>query len=159
MTEVVSFRAISAKANTMTAVSAPPVRALRIVIVDDDAGVRALLRALLRTAGSDVVAEIDDGDGAAAAVLESEPDLVIVDYHMARVDGIDATRAIQAARPGTRIVAFTSSDDAAVANAFLGAGALRHFDKLRYEDLMRFVAELTASSVAAQLAGTANAAT
>ena len=113
---------------------------MRIAIVDDNADIRMLLRKLLEAATSDtVVAEVDDGDGAAQAVARSHPDLVIVDYHMARVDGVEATRQIKAVAPSVEIVAFTSTDDEAVVAAFLGAGASRHFDKTAIDDLLAYI--------------------
>jgi DNA-binding NarL/FixJ family response regulator len=113
---------------------------MRIALVDDNANIRSLLRELLeiKTSGT-VVAEVDDGDGAAQAVAESQPDLVIVDYHMARVDGVEATRRIKAVRPSAEIVAFTSTYDDAVIAAFLAAGASRHFDKSAIDDLLEYI--------------------
>ena len=117
---------------------------MRVTIVDDNAQIRALLRTLVETeTGARVVGEADDGDHAAQAVLEAEADLVIVDYRMERVDGIEATRQILATCPTARVVAFTSADDEAVAAGFLAAGAVRHFDKAQIDELIAFIRELS----------------
>jgi DNA-binding NarL/FixJ family response regulator len=114
--------------------------ALRIAVIDDNAPVRLLLRQLLEADGTiSVVAEGEDGDCAPGVVVESEAEIAIVDYHMRRVDGVEATRRIRAARPSIEIVAFTSTDDRAVIAAFFAAGASRHFDKTAINDLVAFV--------------------
>jgi CheY-like chemotaxis protein len=59
------------------------------------------------------------------------------------MDGIEATRRIRAARPSVEIVAFTSTEDEAVAAAFVAAGASRHFDKLAIDELVAYVRSLT----------------
>jgi DNA-binding NarL/FixJ family response regulator len=123
--------------------SSHPVR-LRIAIIDDNAPIRLVLRKLLEAAAAvTVVGEGEDGDCAARVVVESEADVAIVDYHMPRVDGVEATRRIRAARPSVEIVAFTSTEDEAVAAAFVAAGASRHFDKLAIDELVAYVRSLT----------------
>src|SRR4051794_30394466 len=98
--------------------SSPHPAWLRIAIIDDNAPIRLLLRRLLEAdGGAVVVGEGEDGECAARVVTESAADLVIVDYHMPRVDGVEATRRIREARPSAEIVAFTSTDDEAVAAA------------------------------------------
>jgi len=108
--------------------------------VDDKADIRRLLRQLLETVtSSTVVAEADDGDVAAQTVATSDADMVILDYHMPRVDGVEAARRIKSVRPAVEIVAFTSTADEAVVAAFLAAGASRHFDKAAVDDLLTYV--------------------
>jgi DNA-binding NarL/FixJ family response regulator len=116
---------------------------MRVALVDDNTQIRQLLRTMLEseTTGT-VVAEAEDGDVAAATVSESHADLVIMDYHMARVDGVEATRRVKRARPSAEVVAYTSTDDRAVAAAFLEAGASRHFNKTAIEDLIAYIQTL-----------------
>jgi DNA-binding NarL/FixJ family response regulator len=115
----------------------------RVAIVDDNAQIRAVLRELVHTeTDARVVAEADDGDHAAAAVAEGRAELVIVDYRMARVDGIEATRRILARCPTVKVVAYTSTADISVADGFLEAGAMRHFDKTDIDGLVACLREL-----------------
>jgi len=113
---------------------------MRIALVDDNAQIRLLLRTLFEShPGCTVVGEADDGDTAAQVVAESNADLAIVDFHMARVDGVEATRRIRQACPSAEIVAYTSTSDSSVAAAFLAAGATRHFNKTAIDDLVGYI--------------------
>jgi DNA-binding NarL/FixJ family response regulator len=78
--------------------------ATRILIVDDEALVRAGLRMILSAAEDlEVVAEADDGADAVAAVRAHRPDVVLMDIRMPRLDGLAATRQVLAdARPTDR---------------------------------------------------------
>ena len=118
----------------------PSGRGLRVAIVDDKADVRALLRELLTLATSAiVVAEVDDGEHAAQAVTDSQAELVIMDYHMPRVDGVEATRRVKAVAPLSHVVAFSSAADDTVASAFGQAGAAAYFDKTQIDELVSYV--------------------
>ena len=97
---------------------------IRVLLVDDDALVRAGLRMILSSAEDlEVVGEIDDGAGAVAAVREYRPDVVLMDIRMARMDGISATEALRRlAAPPQVIVLTTFQADEQVMSA-LRAGA------------------------------------
>ncbi|GAA1173665.1 response regulator transcription factor [Ornithinimicrobium humiphilum] len=83
----------------------------RVVIIDDDALVRAGLRMMLGGPdGVDVVAEADDGDRAVEIVGKFRPDVVLMDIRMARVDGLAATRAVLQAYPSTQVLVLTTFD-------------------------------------------------
>jgi DNA-binding NarL/FixJ family response regulator len=68
-----------------------------VVIADDQALVRGGFRLILKAAGMDVLAEAADGEQAVTAVLQHQPDVVLMDVRMPRLDGIEATRRIVAA--------------------------------------------------------------
>ncbi|MFI6507619.1 response regulator [Streptosporangium sp. NPDC050855] len=73
---------------------------IRVLLVDDDAIVRAGLRLMLGGAPDvEVVAEAADGAEVPALVSAHRPDLVLMDIRMPGVDGLTATRALRA-RPG-----------------------------------------------------------
>ncbi|GAA1462586.1 response regulator transcription factor [Nocardiopsis exhalans] len=126
----------------MVAVNAP----VRVLLVDDDALVRAGLRLML--SGDDhieVVGEADDGAGVLAAVAEHRPDVVLMDVRMPGVDGIAATEELRSGAvsgpngpgggTGPQVLVLTTFDaDATVVRA-LRAGAagylLKHTDPAR----------------------------
>lgn len=99
-------------------------RPLRVLIVDDDALVRAGLSMMLDGAGGIAVAgEAADGDEVPAAADAHAPDVVLMDLRMPRVDGITATRRLRArANPPEVIVLTTFDSDENILRA-LRAGA------------------------------------
>lgn len=91
--------------------TASPAEATRVVIVDDHALVRSGLATLLRAWGYDVVGEAANGRAGVELVQECEPEVVFMDINMPELNGIEATRAIKAQFPNTRVVILTVSDD------------------------------------------------
>jgi len=83
----------------------------RLLIVDDEALVRAGLKMILESDDDlEVVAEAEDGADAAAMVKEHRPDVVLMDIRMPRLDGLAATRAVQALPDPPKIVVLTTFD-------------------------------------------------
>ncbi|GGT07276.1 DNA-binding response regulator [Planobispora rosea] len=109
----------------MTGMSSPPPgQPIRVLIVDDDALVRAGLSMIIGGAGDiTVVGEGADGDEVPELVAEHRPDVVLMDIRMPRVDGLTATERLRAAAPAPEVVILTTFHaDAQVLRA-LRAGA------------------------------------
>ncbi len=99
-------------------------RLTRILVADDHEIVRLGLRAILEARpGWKVVAEAADGKDAIAKALAVKPDVVIMDYCLPTMNGIDATRQIRARLPETEIMIFTAHDSEALVGDLLQAGA------------------------------------
>jgi DNA-binding NarL/FixJ family response regulator len=103
-------------------------RPVTVVIADDQTLVRRGFRLILKAAGIDVVAEAADGEQAVAAAAEHQPDVVLMDIRMPKVDGIEATRQIITAHPTPvdgrpRIIILTTFDLDEYVYAALTAGA------------------------------------
>lgn len=82
---------------------------IRLVIVDDNAGIRTLLGALARRdPRMEVVGEAADGAEAVDVVRSSQPDAVILDVMMPGVDGLEAITGITEVSPRTRIVMYSA---------------------------------------------------
>jgi len=109
----------------MTAVDAHPAASIRVLIVDDQALVRAGFRMILEIeADLHVVGEAVDGDQAVAQVAALGPDVVLMDVRMPGTDGIEATRRITAdASCGARVVMLTTFDMDEYVYEALKAGA------------------------------------
>lgn len=101
----------------------------RVLVVDDDALVRTLLRTILEQQGLDVVGLASDGDEVVAAVQAHHPDVVLMDLRMARVSGVEATAALQRLPEPPAVVALTSFDAQDAVLAALHAGARGYLAK------------------------------
>ncbi|MGH3282069.1 MAG: response regulator, partial [Trebonia sp.] len=97
---------------------------VRVLLVDDDALVRAGLSMMLNgAAGLVIVGEAGDGDQVPAAVAKLRPNVVLMDLRMPKVNGITATRRLRGTpRPPEVIVLTTFDADENVLGA-LRAGA------------------------------------
>jgi DNA-binding NarL/FixJ family response regulator len=70
---------------------------IRVLLVDDQALLRAGLRVLLESQDDIVVVgEADDGEEAISLARETQPDVVLMDIRMPRLDGVEATKRIAA---------------------------------------------------------------
>lgn len=99
-------------------------RKIRILLADDHALVRQGTRELLEREGDlEVVAEAGDGAEAVRLACEHSPDLALIDIAMPVLSGIDATRQIKSAKPGTSVLILTAYDDDQYIFALLEAGA------------------------------------
>ena len=82
---------------------------IKVLLVDDDALVRAGLRMILSSAEDlEVVGEADDGARVVAAVREHRPDVVLMDIRMAEMDGITATAALRHLDPRPQVIVLTT---------------------------------------------------
>jgi DNA-binding NarL/FixJ family response regulator len=95
------------------------------VLAEDHAGVAEELRRLLEPE-FDVVAIVADGDALLRVADDFRPDVIVTDIVMPGCDGIAATAALLARRPGTRVVLITVHDDPGLAKRGYAAGALAY---------------------------------
>jgi two-component system, NarL family, response regulator LiaR len=96
---------------------------LRTIVADDDPLVRRLIRDTLQMDGVTVIAEASNGREAVELALFYRPDVVVMDYMMPELDGIEATRRIYDQDPGIRVVLLTGAADDALGLRGLRAGA------------------------------------
>jgi len=95
---------------------------IKVLVVDDTTHVREMLAAILSVSGFDVVAESADGLDAVKAAETWAPDVVVVDYRMPGVDGLETARRIRARRPDQTIILHSAFVDDALASAAAQAG-------------------------------------
>ncbi|HMQ50743.1 MAG TPA: response regulator transcription factor [Anaerolineae bacterium] len=114
---------------------------IRLVLADDHAVVRSGTRELLEQQPDlIIVGEASDGEEAVRLAQELEPDVVIMDVRMPKLNGIEATRRIKSQKPGVRILVLTAHDDDEYVFALLQAGANGYLLKTaEIEELVRAI--------------------
>jgi two-component system response regulator HydG len=105
-----------------------PERVKTILVVDDEPGQRAMLRAVLTAEGYQV-AEAEDGASALAHVDAHFYDLILMDVRMAHLDGMAALKAIKVRSPGMPIVLMTAYGTVRDAVEAMKAGAYDYLTK------------------------------
>ena len=100
-----------------------PVPPLRVALADDQALVRAGLRALLQQQGIEIVFEADDGQALLDALQATPVDIVLSDIRMPGMDGIAALEALRARGDATPVLLLTTFDDAELLLRATEAGA------------------------------------
>lgn len=96
---------------------------MRVLIVDDNASMRAMLSALLGSSGYEVVGALPDGSEIMATIQRTSPDIVCLDYQLPGRDGLDILGEINAKVPQIDVVFMTASEDTAVEHKAADEGA------------------------------------
>jgi DNA-binding NarL/FixJ family response regulator len=123
---------------------------IKLMIVDDHAQTRALIRDLIGHY-VDEIRECVNGEEAATQCAEFRPDLVTMDLNMPLVGGLESTRRILARHPATRVIVITQFDSVEYRQAASSAGACHFFSKNNLVSLLSYVKQqsslLSASKV------------
>jgi two-component system chemotaxis response regulator CheY len=94
-----------------------------VIVVDDNDTTRAMLRAIMRAEGIDVVGEAKDGVSGLTMIRKLSPSLVCLDVMMPEVDGIEILTQIKAEMPDIRVLMITGSTDRETVQAAVQGGA------------------------------------
>lgn len=97
--------------------------AYRILIVDDAAFMRMMLKDILTKNGFEVVAEAADGVQAVEKYVETKPDLVTMDITMPEMDGIMALKEIKRIDPDAKVIMVSAMGQQAMVIDAIQAGA------------------------------------
>ena len=113
----------------MTAVrsSIPPALSdpVRILLVEDNKVFREALELLLGLRSDvEVVAAVGDGPEAVSAAADLHPDVVVLDFRLPGMDGVQVTSAVKAACPDTAVLCLTATASGAETDALIAAGAV-----------------------------------
>ena len=103
---------------------------IKILIIDDYEMVREQLTDLLGTFPEfEVVCSASDGRMAVTLCRMYQPDVVLMDLHMANMDGIEATKLIREEFPAIQVVILSMSTDPVSIYKVLQAGAISYLSK------------------------------
>lgn len=105
------------------------VAGLRLIIVDDDAEMRHLLRALVNELGAEVLAEADNGQIAIEQVELHDPQLILLDISMPVMGGFPAARYLHEHIPELKIILMSQYQQKEYADEALQAGARAYLVK------------------------------
>ena len=94
----------------------------RILLADDHPEVLAALRSILDKLG-EVVGMVTDGQALVEAARRLQPDLIFSDISMPRLNGLDATRALQTCAPQSKVIILTVHREAVYVSLAFNAGA------------------------------------
>jgi len=111
---------------------------MTIMIVDDNPGMRKMIRMIV-AGRSDEVVECAGGAEAVDAYPRIRPDWVLMDLAMKPMDGLDATMAILQCDPGASVVIVTQHDDPGFRRRAREAGALRYILKKNLHELISII--------------------
>lgn len=89
----------------------PADAAIKVMLVDDTDHVRRMLRNMLELDGFIVVGEAGNGPDAVASIDKAGPDVVVIDYKMPEVDGLETASRIRAKRPDQVMILYTAFVD------------------------------------------------
>jgi two-component system, NarL family, response regulator LiaR len=102
----------------------PDSKTVNLFSVEDNQVISFRLRAFLKQIGDfNLLGEATSGYEAVEQILQLKPDVVLVDIGLPDLDGINVTRRIKIALPGTRVLMLTASEDAKDVFESLDAGA------------------------------------
>lgn len=119
---------------------ASPRASARILYIDDDEGLRRLVRRALARRGYEIVGAGSGAEGLAQLDDGTSYDLVAVDHYMPGLDGLETLERIQARPDAPPVVYVTGSDESRVAVAALKAGAADYVVKALGEDFFDLLA-------------------
>ena len=96
---------------------------MKVLIVDDNFGTRAMLKIILEKTGHEVVGEAGDGDSALKAFVELRPEVVLLDIIMPGKSGVEVLGEIRKINPVAKVIMVTAVEQDAVNAELTARGA------------------------------------
>ena len=96
---------------------------MKVLIVDDSADIRSLIRVILESKGHKVVGEAEDGEGALKAFTELRPEIVLLDIIMPGMSGVEVLGEIRKLDPEARVIMVTAVEQDRVNRRLMLFGA------------------------------------
>ena len=121
---------------------------VKVFLADDSPAIRQRIGALLDAAAMDVVGEGATPETCIQGILDSHPDVVVLDHQLEGGTGLQVLKAIRTADPEVAFVVFSNNSAPAYRKRYLGEGASRFLDKsTEFDQLAGAVAEAGRRSV------------
>jgi two-component system response regulator DesR len=102
---------------------------LKVFLADDSLQVRQRINALLADASMDVVGEAASPAACISAILDTHPDVVVLDHQLEGGTGLQVLKAVRACDPAVAFVVFSNSSEPAYRRRYLHEGAACFLDK------------------------------
>jgi two-component system, chemotaxis family, chemotaxis protein CheY len=100
-----------------------------ILLVDDEPHIRKYVSLILKQLGSPIIVEAGNGEEAIAAYQREDPDLVLMDVNMPKMDGIETLRKMKELFPNCVVIMLTSLANRETIEQALELGALNYIRK------------------------------
>jgi two-component system response regulator DesR len=121
---------------------------IKVFLADDSLQIRERVNALLSTAEIAVVGEAATPDSCISGILQSHPDVVVLDVQLEGGTGLQVLKAVRRADPEVAFVVFSNNSGPAYRKRYLGEGAVRFLDKCtEFDQLAQAVATAGRRSV------------
>jgi YesN/AraC family two-component response regulator len=128
--------------------------AVRVLIAEDEAHIRTVLRAIMTALGAEIVGEAADGEDAVALAAQMRPHIVLLDINMPRLTGDAALERILAGDPHVVAIMMTAQDTLEAVRRCLDLGARDYILKSnRAEEIFRLLREAWPTYVEEALGG------
>lgn len=101
----------------------------KVLIADDATFVREILKTIVIRQGWKVIGVAEDGEDAVQKALELQPDIILMDIVMPKLNGIEAAQKILKKMPGLPIIGLSTMDNEEVMTQALGAGLVSYITK------------------------------
>jgi YesN/AraC family two-component response regulator len=119
----------------------------KVLLVDDEAHIRKFFSLVIRTLGPATVVEAANGEEAMAVYAREQPDLVLLDVNMPKVDGLQTLQQLKQVDPDCLVVMLTSLINRQTVEECLRLGAADYLRKdLPREELTTQLARIIAES-------------
>ncbi len=111
----------------------------KVIAIDDDSIIRTLLSNMLKKAGYDVITAVDGKTGLRLAIDE-DPDVVITDYQMPGMNGMEVLESLRQTKPSLPVIMLTAHGDIALTIKSMQAGAYDYLEKpIKVDELLKIV--------------------
>lgn len=100
-----------------------------IMLVDDEPHIRKYISLILKTLGAPIIVEASNGEEAIATYQRENPDLVLMDVNMPKMDGLEALKKLREVDPNCVVIMLTSLANRESIEQAVEGGAINYIRK------------------------------